>query len=574
MSIETLKSELTAFLNSEEPGVFAVKGKWGVGKTYLIHEMIKDNKNKWQHRKYTYASLFGINSLDDLKEQIFVKMQTTDSKKGKVAKTAGKHANNILSEVGLVATNAISGAMKVGIKVWMEYEIPNSKIFIDDIERRGNDLSIRNLLGFLSQLKEEKKCQVILVFNEDELNNDDKEELEKYREKIIDHEIEFVPDVDETIKIGLESKHDVAIEVLKKLNVDNIRAVNKIGKFLEKLDSRMKDFDLEVQKYIARSATVLGWFYFTRNENSIPWQFIKELQSHRERQSEKMIHDFYKKRHGNDPDPLSESLEESLQRETFIKKLEQYDYNYTGPVEQLLIEALEQGFYNAERFKTLISDLASRIDKETASQQLYDAWQIYHSSFDDDEDSFVDALVSCFQNNSEHYDPRSLESAMDILEELERLSESRKIFDLYFSVPHEFDIGYEYRDLHNLKNGSIKTKVENIIEQNRRAKDVAEIVKEFTTGSSFNDTKILHDLTEEDWISLIKKRFNTYESQFYIRRILELAQSKNSDYEIGKKVANALKSIASDGKINELRVSKFEELLNKYAEGKLEKTND
>lgn len=573
MSIEALKNELTAFLNSEEPGVFAIKGKWGVGKTHLIHETVKANKNKWQHKKSAYASLFGINSLDDLKEQIFVKLQTTDSKKGNLAKTAGKHVNGVLSNVGLATTNAVSGAMKVGIKIWMEYELPNSKIFIDDIERRGNDLSIRNLLGFLSQLKEEKNCQIILIFNKDELNNEDKEELEKYREKIIDLEIEFVPNVDEIIKIGLRDKKVMVIEILKKLNVDNIRAVNKIERFLEKLEPRIKDFDFEVQNHIVHSATVLGWFYFNRNKTSIPWEFIKELEKYNAQQTQKMINrmlDIKATGFGVVQESIATmdaTTETDTVREKYTDELKQSGYEQTGLVEKALMQALEQGFYDEARFTETLKDFESKIKRDKAIKEIQSAYDLFYESFDNDENRIVDTLVRCFETNSEYYDPKSLENAIEILEALEHSGEAGKIFSYYFSVSHTFEEAYEYRYLEHLKNISIIERVKELIEQNRTSKDIIEIVKKYVVGNSFNDTIILQKLTEDEWASLINGRLrDTNNLRFYIHKILDLGKIGGIYQDIGQKVANVLRRLASQSKINKLRIAGFQEILEKYSE--------
>lgn len=73
MSIEIIKSQIDKFLNSEIPEVMAIKGKWGVGKTYCWNKYLleaKDN-NRIKLNKYSYVSLFGINSLDAFKYAIF-----------------------------------------------------------------------------------------------------------------------------------------------------------------------------------------------------------------------------------------------------------------------------------------------------------------------------------------------------------------------------------------------------------------------------------------------------------------------------------------------------------------------
>lgn len=43
----------------------------GIGKTYTWNTFLKDNKDKVAFNRYSYVSLFGINSLDSLKYSIF-----------------------------------------------------------------------------------------------------------------------------------------------------------------------------------------------------------------------------------------------------------------------------------------------------------------------------------------------------------------------------------------------------------------------------------------------------------------------------------------------------------------------
>ena len=69
MSIDIIENQIGRFLASEAPEVMSIKGAWGVGKTYAWTKYLNSAKN--QHKialsKYSYVSLFGINSLDDLK---------------------------------------------------------------------------------------------------------------------------------------------------------------------------------------------------------------------------------------------------------------------------------------------------------------------------------------------------------------------------------------------------------------------------------------------------------------------------------------------------------------------------
>ena len=87
MSLEMVKAEIARFLAQSEPGVLGLRGRWGVGKTYAWNEQLNAalKAGGVSQKVYAYVSLFGINSLDQLKFAIFEQSQ----KLGKVLKATG-----------------------------------------------------------------------------------------------------------------------------------------------------------------------------------------------------------------------------------------------------------------------------------------------------------------------------------------------------------------------------------------------------------------------------------------------------------------------------------------------------
>lgn len=73
MSAALVIEEIRRFLASEKAEVLCVKGRWGVGKTYAWrHYLHEARRDKTLHAtKYSYVSLFGLNSLDDVRYAIF-----------------------------------------------------------------------------------------------------------------------------------------------------------------------------------------------------------------------------------------------------------------------------------------------------------------------------------------------------------------------------------------------------------------------------------------------------------------------------------------------------------------------
>ena len=72
MSLPLIKSEIERFLEDKKPTVLCITGAWGVGKTFAWNRYLKDAQTReaigLEH--YAYVSLFGNNSLDELKLRI------------------------------------------------------------------------------------------------------------------------------------------------------------------------------------------------------------------------------------------------------------------------------------------------------------------------------------------------------------------------------------------------------------------------------------------------------------------------------------------------------------------------
>lgn len=90
-------------------------------------------------------------------------------------------------------------------------------ICVDDIERRGRQLSIRELLGQIALLKEQKKCKVVLILN-DEALEDDETEFNMYYEKVVDVSLSFAPTAEECVVIALSPKTS-GEEILKRRTI-------------------------------------------------------------------------------------------------------------------------------------------------------------------------------------------------------------------------------------------------------------------------------------------------------------------------------------------------------------------
>ena len=102
-------------------------------------------------------------------------------------------------------------------------------ICIDDLERRGKDLRLKDVFGLISFLREQRGCEVVLLLNDEKLE-DSKKDFDTLFEKVIDVKLVFAPTAAEALDIAIEKKDEVAKlhrGNCESLGISNIRVIKK-----------------------------------------------------------------------------------------------------------------------------------------------------------------------------------------------------------------------------------------------------------------------------------------------------------------------------------------------------------
>lgn len=143
MSVAVIKDQIFRFLSSELPEVMALKGEWGVGKTYCWKKFLVEakDKNLVSSERYSYVSLFGINSLDAFKYTIFenvVKREIIETEAS--LDTFKSNAAGIIESFGRQSVQFFKGAPFIksftpAIETISFLSLSNMLICIDDLER-------------------------------------------------------------------------------------------------------------------------------------------------------------------------------------------------------------------------------------------------------------------------------------------------------------------------------------------------------------------------------------------------------------------------------------------------------
>lgn len=193
--------------NKDKPIAIAINGKWGVGKTYFWKNTIAPLLADKLKKQTLYTSVFGKNNEQDIIQDLVAQFLKKTNAKLKAIK-------NISS----IVTNAFGVNADIGFifDLFEEKDLHNTIVCIDDFERLSDKIPLEDILGLICELKENKGCSVIVLYNEDELfkdksdqeANQDKSEqarnkkiFEKYKEKVFDLQIKFSPPTTEQFSI-------------------------------------------------------------------------------------------------------------------------------------------------------------------------------------------------------------------------------------------------------------------------------------------------------------------------------------------------------------------------------------
>ena len=182
--------------------------------------MAANRENRLALDRYSYVSLFGINSLETFKYAIF---ENVVSKKliGSEAsiETFKENSSELTRALGRKSLRWITGGVLRNFTAAVDslsfLSVNRTIICIDDLERKGSNLSIKDVLGLVSLLKEQKKCKIAILVND---NDEGLSDYTKYREKVIDAEVKFAPTAAECASIAFDSEgyiYEVLIELAK-----------------------------------------------------------------------------------------------------------------------------------------------------------------------------------------------------------------------------------------------------------------------------------------------------------------------------------------------------------------------
>lgn len=552
-ALELLTKELDRFIESKAPQVFCIRGEWGVGKTYAWEQYLiaANNADQLPLANYAYVSLFGIQTLDQLKAAIFENTIsndligttiTLDSFKEKTvsssAAAARKRGTQIARAVGF-------GNLAAALETWSFLAINEQLICFDDIERKGAGLRLADVLGLISYLAERRKCKVIVILNEQELSDEDKSTLKTYHEKVIDVSLKFSPTEEECAKIALSDGDEIQTQLglqSIKLGVSNIRIIKKIERLVRQVHPMLKDYDQTVTKQAIETLMLFGWAFFSKKDDLLEFSLKKRGRG------------FY----GTSRSKLSQD------EEKWDDLLDKYGFSAADDFDKALLQGIEVGYFNEDSIK-FHAETQDELQKQIANNaNLETAWRRFHDSFDSDGTAVVEGILKAFYENIQRISPLNLDSTVWLLKGLGKTKEASDVIASYFSLRNEKRTFY---DLHNhtfgvdIKDSDVRKAFKDAYDKFSDTRVPIDILKELVASRNWNedDIMLIATLTADDLRTYLKS-LDGYELRRAIKTLLDFSMmgGQGSAYQtIYERSLAALQEIGRESPINRMRMTKY-----------------
>lgn len=554
MSLDNVRRELRRFLEADDPEVLVLKGAWGVGKTYTWDKILKEARDGKAVglKKYSYVSLFGINSLDAFKFAIFEQQISTDLIGTEPSlETFKSNASSVFASLGKKSLHLFQGLPFVknftpALESVSFLSLSKTMICIDDLERRGAKLAARDVLGLISVLKEQKKCKIILLLNDSNLEQDSLTDYEKYKEKVVDVELLFNPSSEECVDIVLDNtapRNEKLREYIVRLNINNIRIIKKIERLASLLDSILAKYEKDVLHQALHSLVLFAWAYYTKGEQVPSPDYIKKI--------------------GNKMFGLDEK-EISNQEKLWQSILADYDFQTTDEFDLVIASTVETGYVDESALNLQAQKLNARVIAGKSDSSFEEAWRKYHDSFNTDDEEVLKVIYESFKKNTKYISPLNLNGTVRLFRDLNRNEQADEMIEHYISVRKDekklFDLE-EYAFADDIDDKAIIDKFREINEETRERKTLRAVLEAIAGKESWggDDAEVLANAATDEYYNLFKGERGRHLGA-WVNTCLKFGRFANAserDKQIAAKATEALRRIANESPLNALRVAKF-----------------
>lgn len=564
MEVDKIEESLYDLLIKENKEVvISISGEWGLGKTYFWNNFIKKYKDlELKDKQIAYVSLFGICSLNDIKTSILLQASPTKNKISWIDKKIVTPLKNVKSSLKLDDLSMSFGFDALGsiFTLLTTGDFKNVIVCFDDFERMSSSVNLKDVLGLISELKEQKNCKIVMILNEKELEK--LTDIEKkphseifslYKEKIIDYDFVYEPTLEENIKIAIKKqnikfKQEIMLKNLQKFNIKNIRV-------LEQIFRKLKVFEFIIDKSYHNN--VIDEFLDT---TLAILAFILK--------AGKKVEDYLKKKSEHD---ISQMSDEEFKNVNLTKFGKSIFVSNDEIIEKVILDYLRSNKIDKELLINILDEKNIHLKRYEIKQEIQDKWLNLHIDFSYSKGCFLEEIKKLIlENQTDIHNILSIDEFHTYIQFINTTSDKvdisieesivKQYIDNYIKLEKSISIHETYRQDFVKSNYPDLIKYWNEKEKKELVEDISsesieEILKKVKTGWGNKDEFILNNLSSNIYKQFILESASFTQNIIYFLsiRIYDTSHFK----EAIENIRIALKDLSNENDDYKLKVEKI-----------------
>jgi hypothetical protein len=577
--VSEFQKQIRDFLSTDTPDVLCIKGRWGVGKTFIWNHLLEEaaGASQIKLKKYGYVSLFGVNSLEALRNAVFQnvapisvigKPYSIDSVVAEKAGFAEKFARTIAEGTA----NLLDFGREAGVLSSLAFmSVRENIICIDDLERRGRVLSIADVMGTLATLRDQQKCKCVLITNNDTLEDGDADIFDRLYEKVVDISLTYDPtprtvldivypkapvdalkpvQIVEPAFVGLNRAAQRQLRACAlKLNITNFRLLKKMARLYAKLEPHLTWKDGEVAMSAINTLVFLCYCYYGEDSPDIEYVFGQAGRG--------TFAQYWDAASGKD--------ERTDEQKRWSEVMTEYGFGYMDEIDDAVWQGIQAGYFHELTWKEIDLKFKDIVSKNARRQEFHNAWSMFHNGIEDDHDAVVDALESAFCRATDCVSLSDLDGTYRLFEELGKSDRAQRLIDAFVNEPfNQIDAFDEASNavLGAPQSEAVRTAVRRRYDELLEKVDITTAFRKISRneGCSRAELRVLSEVSEDEIHNAIQKCAPEHRQELIKGLLLFRGHGTSSDdphRKIGQRCESLLRRLASESLINRLRMKKY-----------------
>ena len=559
MSLVTVKATLRDLARGEIPRpngartALALRGRWGVGKTHVWKDVVREVSAEPNARRFAYVPLFGLDTPDAVRGALATAVAVDWAPAGRwrraadlVPKATGA-LTALVKNVPYMRTLAAAGG---AFAEAMAYELVRGAVIcLDDLERGG--LGPREVFGLVADLRDERGCDVVVIVNDEQLGEGQTAEFLAHGEKALDMQIVLEPTPEEAFEIafgdwGWPDYAALVEECCVRLGVSNVRVLYRVRSTLEALLPRLAGMAGDTTEGAVRSAVLLTWARHTAEGEAPPYDLVKRPYSHV---------DFYLR-----------GEEELSDDEKAVRDLRaRYGVAVDSKLDQHTAHFVEKGWFDDEALSDTLREVGVSDAEAAARRRVRAAWSIYHGPFGDNEAELISALHAVHIAEVEHVEPGNMDAAIHLLRELDQDELADELIEAYAEAHAGDPSVLRWRDIrvapNALKDPAFIERLDALASAVPDERTLASVLGELSLKDGWNpgDVEFLASRPSEEYGDYFRSIQDGDLRGLAVRKCLQFGEFRDphpSYAEVAGRAREALVRIGKSSRLDKMRVER------------------